>query len=465
MKRSLFILALPAAFLQAWVQPAQAQPTDPSTTLPPESAEPEPVEPAAAQAQPSTETAQPVAEPPPTGNESAPVSEAAAETTVAAETAKPQPFKGFKIQSDDGDYQLKLGAFVQADGRFFTKAEGDPINTFGVRRARLEFRATLAKYFELRVHPELAESKLTLLDAFGNLHLIDEVQLQVGKMKSPVGLEYLASPTDLLFPEFGLPTLLVPQRDVGFYVHGDLGKGIVAYQLGLFNGVADGTNGDLDENSAKDFEYRIFAHPFKTLDIEPLAGFGVGFAGTTGKQEGVLPGFRSFGRESFFAYAATATAAGHRNRISPQVYYYYGPVGVLAEYVRSEQTVTDGVATGRIANSAGQLAGSVVIGGKAGYKGAEVDAPLDPAANTWGALELALRYGQLAVEQQAFDFGFADPASAARKASSFGIAASWWFLKGTRAQLSYDQTAFDGGDATGDRETEGVVVTRLQVAL
>jgi phosphate-selective porin OprO/OprP len=281
-----------------------------------------------------------------------------------------------------------------------------------------------------------------------------------------VGLEYLQSPTDLIFPEFGLPSLLVPQRDVGFFVHGDIGKGCFSYQAGMFNGVADGTNGDLDENAAKDFEYRFFVRPFKLAEVKPLEGFGVGLAGTSGKQEGVLPGFRTPGRESFFAYSATSTAAGKRTRWSPQANYYNGPVGVFGEYVRSEQAITDGVATGKIANSAWQLAGSFVLGGKAGYKGAEPDAPLDPKANTWGALELGLRYGQIAFEQQAFDFGLADPNAAAKKASSFGVAASWWFLKGTRAQLSYDTTAFEGGAAAGgDRESEGVVVTRLQVSL
>jgi phosphate-selective porin OprO/OprP len=71
----------------------------------------------------------------------------------------------------------------------------------------------------------------------------------------------------------------------------------------------------------------------------------------------------------------------------------------------------------------------------------------------------------LGIGQQAFDLGFADPKSAAKEANSFGVAASWWFVKGTRAMVSFDQTAFKGGAASGDRKTEGVVVTRLQVAL
>ncbi len=442
--------------------PAAPQPAAPAAESAANDATPTAQQPAAAEgtvaaSSEASVTAEPAAVAP---------TEAAPAAAVAAEPAKPEPFKGFKVQTEDGAYQLRVGGYVQADGRFFTSAKGSPTDTFAVRRARIEFRGTLAKYFDILIQPELAESKLTLLDAYGNIHLIDEVQFQMGKMKSPVGLEYLQSPTDLIFPEFGLPSLLVPQRDVGFYVHGDIGKGGLTYQLGVFNGVADGTNGDLDENSGKDIEYRVFVRPFKLAEVKPLEGFGIGLAGTTGKQIGVLPGFKTAGRETFFSYAATAIAGGHRTRLSPQVNYYNGSVGVFGEYVRSEQTITDGVATGKIANSAWQLGGSFVLGGKASYKGAEPDAPLDPKANTWGALELGLRYGQIAFEQQAFDFGFADPNAAAKKASSFGVAASWWFLKGTRAQLSYDSTAFEGGDvAGGDRESEGVVVTRLQVAL
>jgi phosphate-selective porin OprO/OprP len=304
-----------------------------------------------------------------------------------------------------------------------------------------------------------------LLDAYGNVRLIEEVQLQVGKMKSPVGLEYLQSPTDLLFPEFGLPSLLVPQRDVGFYVHGDILKGTVGYQLGAFNGVADGTNGELDENASKDWEGRLFLHPFKPLKLPLLEGLGVGVAGTIGEQAGALPSFRTPGRETFFAYVDTAAALGSRTRLSPQAYWYFGPVGIFGEYVRSEQSVTNGTQGHDVVSQAFQVAGSFVLGGRPSYKGTKVDAPLDPFARTWGALELAARYGWLGVEDDAFDLGLADPATSARDARSFGVSLSWWFLKGTRAALSYDHTLFEGGAGSGDREAESVLVARLQTAL
>jgi phosphate-selective porin OprO/OprP len=446
--------------------PAETPPDAVAPVAPPATATEAPAAPE--QPAPATEPLSPTLAPPPA---SEPASPAAPVVDGPAEV-KPvalKPFKGFTLQSEDGEHQLKLGAFVQADGRFFTEAEGDPIDTFTVRRARIDLRGTMAKYFEFGLQPELGGASFRLLDAYGNLHFIDEVQLQVGKMKSPVGLEYLRSPTDLQFPEFGLPSSLVPQRDVGFYVHGDLLKGAIGYQLGIFNGVADGTDGDPDENDQKDYEGRIFVHPLRPLDVPALADLGLGFAGTVGDQDGVLPSFRTPGREVFFRYVAndttTAAALGSRTRLSPQAYYYYGPVGVFGEYVQSEQEVTDGTETADIVAQSWQVAGSVVIGGKAGYKATEVDAAFDPFNGTWGAVELALRYGELSVDDAAFDLGFADDAASARRAQSFGVAVSYWFVKRTRALVSFERTVFEGGSDGGDRAPEGVLVTRLQVAL
>lgn len=383
---------------------------------------------------------------------------------AAIEPAKARaPFKGFVIGSDDGDYSLKLGGLVQADGRFFLG--GDGTDTFVARRARIDLRATLGKYFSLRLHPELAGSSITLLDAYATVAFVDEIELQVGKMKSPIGLELLQSPRDMPFPERGLPSLLVPNRDVGAVLQGELFDGVVAYAAGVFNGVPDGANGDADETDEKDLEGRVFLRPLVPTGVDALAGLGVGVGASVGDQAGALPAYRTPGRQTFFAYADTSTAAGSRARLSPQGYYYYGPIGLLGEYVRSTQDVSIGANTTELTSSAWQVLGSVVLGGKAGYKGVKVKAPLDPVAGTWGALELALRYGELHVDQDAFDDGFSDPTASARVAKNLGAAVSWWFLNGSRALVAFDRTSFTGGGSAGNRETESVLIARLQVAL
>ena len=76
----------------------------------------------------------------------------------------------------------------------------------------------------------------------------------------------------MLFVERGLPTNLVPNRDVGAQIHGDLFDGAFTYAFGAFNGVVDGGSGDLDNNDSKEFAGRLFGFPFKASSIEAVAG-------------------------------------------------------------------------------------------------------------------------------------------------------------------------------------------------
>jgi phosphate-selective porin OprO/OprP len=50
-------------------------------------------------------------------------------------------------------------------------------------------------------------------------------------------------------------------------------------------------------------------------------------------------------------------AEGRRTRVSPQGYLYAGPVGVLAEYVRSTQHVRRATTVGALTTQAWQVSG------------------------------------------------------------------------------------------------------------
>src|SRR5437867_4298090 len=78
------------------------------------------------------------------------------------------------------------------------------------------------------------------------------LRVRAGKMKSPFGIERLQSAQGLLFVERSLANNIVPNRDVGVQVHGELAQGAFGYQLALLNGVTDGGNIDGDTNDAKD---------------------------------------------------------------------------------------------------------------------------------------------------------------------------------------------------------------------
>jgi len=85
----------------------------------------------------------------------------------------------------------------------------------------------------------------------------------------------------------------------------------------------------------------------------------------------------------------------------------------------------------------------------------------------WGAWELALRYQQLNIDDAAFAGGadsFANPATAATKASALGAGVNWYLNQNVKWVLNYEVTRFDGGAAAGtDRPDEKAIFTRFSL--
>ena len=373
--------------------------------------------------------------------------------------------KGFVIRSADGSYQLKLRGYIQADGRlYFNDAERAAANDILLRRVRPIFEGTLNKYTRFRIMPDFGQGKTVLYDSYLEFVYWPAAQLRAGKFKPPLGLERLKSGANLLFIERGLPTSLVPNRDIGLQLGGPLAKGGLEYAVGIFNGASDGGSTDGDSNDDKDLVGRVFAHPFRKAGADLSQGLGLGVAGSLGHQKGGLPSFSTPGQRTFFSYRTDAIADGRRWRLSPQLYYYQGPLGLLGEYVRSVQETRKGTETVNLANSAWQLAVSwVVIGGEASFTDVKPKRPFNPRNGVWGAVELAVRYHELQVNKDAFPV-FADPAKAAGKASVLGVGVNWYLDRQLKVSAGYEQTTFDRGSATGDRETEKVLLIRFQVA-
>jgi len=370
--------------------------------------------------------------------------------------------EGAGIRSADGKFQFRLRPLLQTDGRFYIS---DGVNTFLLRRVRPTLEGTIFEFFDWRIMPELAGTP-NVQDAYGNVRLIKEVQFRGGKFKAPVGLERLASDGDLPFVERGLPTQLVPDRDVGIQLHGDLFDGTLAYAAGLFNGVGDAVSGDVDNNDKKDLDGRLVVRPFRPTDIEPLRGLGLGIAATRGTHTGPLPGYRTSGQATFFQYADGVTGTGTHRRLAPQGFYYYGPLGLFGEYVVSSQIVAGPTGHARVAHRAWQVVGSFFVTGEdASYTTVTPKNQLDPKKGTIGAVEVVARYGELLIDDVAFERQYADPARSARSARAWGFGLNWHLARSFKLMADYERTNFEGGArGGGDRPHEIIVLTRFQAA-
>ena len=132
---------------------------------------------------------------------------------------------GFFLQSADKNFVIKFRGYTQLDSRFFVgDSNKGNTDTFIFRRVRPIVEGTVGGWADFKIMPDFANSQLVLQDAYTNLRPFGPIaQLQIGKYKAPFGLERLQSATALTFIERGLPTNLVPNRDLGFQLWGDVG--------------------------------------------------------------------------------------------------------------------------------------------------------------------------------------------------------------------------------------------------
>lgn len=399
----------------------------------------------------------------------------------------------FSIGSADGSHVLRLRATLHADGRF-VNGQGVPDNadSFVMRRVRPSIEGTLGGLFDFRVTPDFAGGRAVLLDAYAVARLQPWLAVQVGKFKVPVGLERLQSAADIRFIERGLPTSLLPNRDLGVAVSGEAGSGALAWSLGYFNGVADGASSDAgspadaESDTRGDWAARVFVQPF--LDSTGLAwrGLGAGVGVTWGRVGGSsatphLSTLRTPGQQGFFAYRGNSAASGaasnatyadgERLRITPQFHYYLGSFGLLGEYAAVTQELSRDVTgtkrSGRIRNSAWQAQFSwFVTGEAAGFRGVSPASTYRIGEPGWGALELVARVQQADLDEDLFAGGpasFAHPASAARGARSYGVGLNWYPQPSVKLSVNYDRTQFEGGAATGDRGNEHALLSRFAI--
>jgi phosphate-selective porin OprO/OprP len=494
-----------AALLQAQRQPALAQRAE---TAPP----------GAARGTPAASSLA-VASPPAAAETAAPASTASAATATAATAAQhpvteqqagsatqsnPQIFAGpggFSFQSADGANQIRFHGEFDFDGRFYNDdltPEGSR-STWLLRRARPILEGTFANIFDFRFNPDFAGGKTVIQDAFVAARFNPLFVVTAGKFKEPFGLERLQLSPNNRFIELGLPSDLVPNRDLGLQVSGTFTfpTGTLTYQVGYFDGVTDGNSTDanstpdVDNNDKKDWVARLFAQPFLRTDsvLRYLgAGVAVSYANQVGSAANtLLTSYKTETQRSFFSYDAATTAAGatiangERLRISPQAYYYFKRFGLLTEYVSESQDVSRTFGAGasaltrraRLKPDSWQVGTTFLMTDDEATFGTVV--PKRPFALDqpgWGALEFAARVSQLKLDSATFftpagtaaDW-FADPSAQAREATAWTVGLNWYLTQNVAWYLNYTKTNFDGGAPDGkDRADESAVFTRFQVA-
>jgi len=372
---------------------------------------------------------------------------------------------------------LKPGGYIHSDARTFV-GDGGGARDITIRRLRFKLDGSAYKLFNIRTLIDFAGSRLVVDDAWGELALFPEFALRFGKDKGQLGIERLQSAAQLTFIERSFPTQISPNRDIGLAARGDLAGGLVHYSVAAVDGVHDNSIIESDTDDELEYNVHLLVSPFRR-GLAHLGDLAIGGATTFGRSYGTQanPGLvplRSGGQATIVRYttgmddASTARVSGWRNRVAAHGYYYGGPVGVLAEYVRNQQAARLMGTAAKLTNQAWQVAASVAVtpGDRPTYKSIKPKRPFDPSAGTWGAVELAARYAELRIDPETFAKGFASTASSVERARAFTLGANWYWNEYLKLQVDYEGTVFRGGAADGaNRATEHVIATRLQAAI
>jgi phosphate-selective porin OprO/OprP len=373
---------------------------------------------------------------------------------------------GFTIKSADDNFTLHIGADLQVDSRtFYGDGATGTTDQLLLRRIRPTFYGTVYKYVDFYIRPDFGLGQTLVYEAFLQLNYFSPARLRVGKFKPPVGLERLQSDDDTTFVERGLPTNLVPSRDIGYQLMGDLVKRRLGYQVGMFNGVPDnGIGSDISPTGHREFAARIFATPFEPNEGF-LRGLGFGAAGSGGSDDNVpLPSYKTVGQNNFMFYNSGVSLSGRRTRWTPQAFYYLGPFGVFSEYVRTDEGMQKGNVRHNIGYRSWQVAASYILTGEnKSYFSPTPRKSFDPLHGGWGAVEIAARLGDFTADPGLFKYGFADPTKSARRLHEWVGGVNWYLNRLVRLSLDYGSTSFAGGAKNGDRPEEKVIISRFQI--
>ncbi|MEI6730907.1 MAG: porin, partial [Pseudomonadota bacterium] len=148
------------------------------------------------------------------------------QTTTATQNPSVEYGKGggLKITSPDKNFQLRMSGYVQADNRTFLEdsSPSNNNNRFYIRSARPIIETKFYNDFTTRLMWDFGNGQTSLLDAYVDYNAADYANIRAGKFKLPLGIERWQSEQSLLFVERGLTNNLVPYRDNGLQIYGNI---------------------------------------------------------------------------------------------------------------------------------------------------------------------------------------------------------------------------------------------------
>jgi phosphate-selective porin OprO/OprP len=164
--------------------------------------------------------------------------------------------------------------------------------------------------------------------------------------------------------------------------------------------------------------------------------------------------------------SVSVVADGEQWRVAPQAYYYVGPFGIWGEYIVSSLKArkNNPAQFARFENNAWSAHISYFLTGEEnGFDQVKVKRRFSLSEGGFGAVQLIARVQHINLDNDIFPL-FANPATSATEATSWGVGVNWLLNQNVKLSLNYEDTNFKGGSTAFLQHGEKVILTRAQVA-
>lgn len=365
---------------------------------------------------------------------------------------------GLSVASADGSNELRLGGRIHYDFVRFNNDITQFQNRNDLRRARLTLSGKFLDDWNFRVERDVGGTSRGWKNVWLGYDGIKHWDFRAGNMIAPLGMEQQLGSNDMPLMERSLSSALSPGFLTGVQARYDR-KGWTA-ALGYFGNPIDqelgsaatdgrGTVGRVTYAPLRDkgrvlhfgtsFERRSINNPRGGLGANPGTGFrlrarpGTGLTDSTLVDTGTMPGVDS-----------TTTWGMEAGAI-------FGPVSVLAE---SLKMTVDRTAAPSVDFSGWHATGAWLVTGETRRynSGGGTFGGVKPS-NKWGAVELAVRYEQLDLED-------GDILGGKERNLSYGV--NWYLGRNFRVMYNHVRVEADP-NMRGLPETVGINQLRAQV--
>jgi phosphate-selective porin OprO/OprP len=352
---------------------------------------------------------------------------------------------GIEITSVDGEFSTTLGGRILTDAAYYREDKNNLGNGTELRNARLELDGRIFADFAYELSIDFADGDADLKDAWLSYDAIHPWRFTLGHFKEPFSLEELTSRKYLTFMERALPNAMVPGRNMGIGVHWSGEQ--TGFSAGLFgNDYNDDADDEGDEGwgVTSRLTYAPIAHEHSVVHL----GLAASHRKIDDEEEYRIRS-RPESHLTDIRYLDSGKIVQSRelNLLGLEVAWVYGPVSLQGEWMQATLKRDDHKKNQGF--DGWYLQGSWFPTGESRhYKSHPARFGRVKPLGEQGALELALRFSTLDLNDQDIEGGESDQLT-------FGV--NWHFKPQIRVMMNYILVENDhNADADGDVEREDV---------